>query len=432
MNLPFWNMDNVWVAGATGAQATGQESAHAVWPGRRAIAAWFGAFTIYAGAMVFTGHADGTWAIWACGGYAITTMLLLATRGWLLPFAVAVGGALVAPLFWLILQAPATAEVLVIGRAANQVVKYGTPYLPPSQLTGWKSYNPYLPVMELFGLPRAAGLPGVLGDTRIWVSLTTIVLVAAAFAVASPHRIRDCPRCRARVAGVTVLAIASPVIAFPLAVGVTDPPVIALTCLALALAGRGKMVQAGLALAAACAMKSTAWAAVPVLAIMAWVRYAPRAAARFGATAIGATGLLALLAAPQALATPTGVKAVKQNLIDFPLGLTRHKTPAASPLPGHLIAGLGTAGHYAAMALMVLAVVSFAAWLLLRPPRDARDAAWRLAVGYAVLFVLDPSTRFGYFAYPLALLGWLALTRTISPERTVATPPEQPVLVPAD
>ena len=382
--------------------------------------------------MVFTGHADGTWAIWACGGYAITTMLLLATRGWLLPFAVAVGGALVAPLFWLILQAPATAEVLVIGRAANQVVKYGTPYLPPSQLTGWKSYNPYLPVMELFGLPRAAGLPGVLGDTRIWVSLATIVLIAAAFAVASPHRIRDCSRCRARVAGVTVLAVASPVIAFPLAVGVTDPPVIALTCLALALAGRGKMVQAGLALAAACAMKSTAWAAVPVLAIMAWVLYAPRAAARFGATAIGATGLLALLAAPQALATPTDVKAVKQNLIDFPLGLTRHKTPAASPLPGHLIAGLGTAGHYAAMALMVLAVVSFAAWLLLRPPRDARDAAWRLAVGYAVLFVLDPSTRFGYFAYPLALLGWLALTKTNSPERTVVPPPDQPVLVPAD
>jgi hypothetical protein len=382
--------------------------------------------------MVFTGHADGTWAIWACGGYAITTMLLLATRGWLLPFAVAIGGALIAPLFWLILQAPATAEVLVIGRAADHVVKYGTPYLPPAQLTGWKSYNPYLPVMELFGLPRAAGLGGVLGDTRIWVTITTIALVAAAFTVASPHRLRDCPHCRARIAGVTALAVASPLIAFPLTVGVTDPPVIALTCLSLALADRGKLVRAGLALAAACAMKSTAWAAVPVLAIMAWVRYAPRAAARFSATAIGATGILALLAAPQALATPIDVKAVKQNLIDFPLGLTKHKTPAASPLPGHLIADLGAVGHWTAVALMVLAGVAFAAWILLRPPRDARDAAWRLAVGYAVLFILDPSTRFGYFAYPLALLGWLALTKTQSSERTVATPPEEPVLVPAD
>ncbi|HEX4291175.1 MAG TPA: hypothetical protein VH021_19780, partial [Trebonia sp.] len=35
---------------------------------------------------------------------------------------------------------------------------------------------------------------------------------------------------------------------------------------------------------------------------------------------------------------------------------------------------------------------------------------FRLAVGYAALFTLDPSTRFGYYAYPLALLGWLALT----------------------
>jgi hypothetical protein len=81
------------------------------------------------------------------------------------------------------------------------------------------------------------------------------------------------------------------------------------------------------------------------------------------------------------------------------------------------------------VALMVLAAVAFTAWLLLRPPRDARAVAWRLAVGYAVMFVLDPSTRFGYFAYPLALLGWLALTKPDSPERTVA-PPQGPLLAP--
>jgi len=114
------------------------------------------------------------------------------------------------------------------------------------------------------------------------------------------------------------------------------------------------------------------------------------------------------------MATPD---AVKQNLIAFPLGLTKHKTPAASPLPGHLIAGLGSVGHYTAMALMVLAAVAFAAWILLRPPRDARDAAWRLVVGYTVMFALDPATRFGYFAYPLGLLGWLALTKIHHPER---------------
>ena len=42
------------------------------------LTAWFGAFTVYAGATIFTRHADGTWAAWACGGYAVTTILLLA------------------------------------------------------------------------------------------------------------------------------------------------------------------------------------------------------------------------------------------------------------------------------------------------------------------------------------------------------------------
>lgn len=420
-------MDTGCVARGNGAQTAEPEAEHAVWPGRRLVAAAFGAFTVYAGAMVFTGHADGTWAVWAFGGYAIATMLLLATRSWLLPLAVALGGALVAPLIWLLTRTAATAEVVVIGRAAGHVLKYGTPYLPPGQLTDWKHYNPYLPLMDVFGLPRAVGISGVLGDTRIWISVATVILVGAAFAVAAPHRLRDCQRCRGRVIGVTALAVASPVVAFPLALGVTDPPVIALTCLALAWASRAKLVRAGLVLAVACAMKTTAWAVVPVLGIMAWVQYAPRAAARFGSTAIAATGILSLLAAPEAMATPDDVKAVKQNLIYYPLGLTQHKTPAASPLPGHLIAGLGTVGHYTAVVLMVLAAAAFTAWILLRPPRDARAVAWRLAVGYAVMFVLDPSTRFGYFAYPLALLGWLALTTTNSPERTQA-PPQGPFL----
>jgi len=67
--------------------------------------------------------------------------------------------------------------------------------------------------------------------------------------------------------------------------------------------------------------------------------------------------------------------------------------------------------------------VAFAAWILRRPPRDARDAAVRLAVGYAVLFTLDPSTRFGYYTYPLALIGWLVLTprESDSPERAWLT-----------
>jgi Glycosyltransferase family 87 len=379
-------------------------------PSRRAMTGWFAAFTVYAGVTIVTRHADGTWAAWACGGYAVTTILLLVTRSWVVPLAAAVGGALIAPLLWLITNAAPTGEVVVISQSANYLLRHGTPYLPQSLLVSWTSYNPYLPFMEIFGLPHAAGLTGVLGDPRIWTTLVTIVALAVAFTVVAPHRFRYCRQCRGRVAWLSTVAIVSPVIAFPLSVGVTDPPVIALTCLTLALAYRGKLVQAGLVLAMACAMKTTAWAVIPVLAVMAWVRYSPRVAALFTGSAIGLTVILAAVGAPAALATPDAVNAVKQNLIDYPLGTTKYKTPAQSPLPGHLIAELGQAGHTAAVALMVIAVVAFAAWLLLRPPRDVRDAAIRLAVGYAVLFTLDPSTRFGYYAYPLALLGWLALT----------------------
>jgi phosphatidylinositol alpha-1,6-mannosyltransferase len=320
---------------------------------------------------------------------------------------------------WLVTQQPATAEVVVIGRSAKHLLKYGTPYLPPSQLSDWKAYNPYLPVMELFGLPRSAGLTGVLGDPRIWLTVATAVLLAAAFAIVRPHRLRDCAECRKHTATLTVIALASPVFGFPLALGITDPPVIALLYLALACAYRAKWVRAGLVLAVACAMKSTAWAAVPVLAVLAWVRYAPRSAARFTVTTVAATGLLSLLAAPEAMAQPA---AVMQNTVDFPLGLTRHKTPAESPLPGHLMATLGPAGHMTAVMLMAVAAAAFAAWLLLRPPRTALVAGWRLAVGYAVVFVLDPASRFGYFVYPLGLLGWVAFT-ALSSERIVAALP---------
>jgi phosphatidylinositol alpha-1,6-mannosyltransferase len=385
-------------------------------PGRRAITVWFAIFTVYAGAEIFTRHADGTWGAWACGGYAVTTLLLLVTRNWLAPLAAAIAGAFLAPLVWMIVKVPdtSTAEVVVINRSADYLVRHGTPYLPASLITDWQHYNPYLPLMELFGLPRKAGFPGLLGDPRIWTSLVTVAALTAAFALmasgAGPDR-------RRQVAVLAAISVSSPLVAFPLTVGTTDPPIIALTCLALALAARRRFLRAALVLAVACAMKSTAWAVVPVLAVMAWARASHRVAVKFTGTVVGAAVLLGLAAAPNALATPD---AIRQNLIDYPLGTSKFKTVAASPLPGHLISQLGHGGHLTVDALLLLAVIAFAAWLLARPPRDARDATVRLIVLYAVLFTLAPSTRYGYYAYPLALVGWLALTR--SPTDSKAQP----------
>jgi phosphatidylinositol alpha-1,6-mannosyltransferase len=397
------------------------------------VAAWFGGFTIYAGAVAaFTGHEDRAWAVFAFGCYALAAILLRFGRSWWPGLVTAVAGSLVAPFVWLATQERDTAEVTVIGRAAGHVLKFGTPYLPTSQLQDWTSYNPYLPVMEVFGLPRSAGLHGVIGDPRVWTSLATMALLAIAFAVMSPHALRGCGSCRAHVARLTAIAVASPVIAFPLALGITDPPVIALTCLALACTARGWLGRASLAVAVACAMKYTAWPVVPVFAVMLWVRFKPRAAAAFTGTAIGSAALLAALAAPDAMAEPGSLV---QNTVAFPLGLTNHKTPAASPLPGHLLSELGPAGHLTVIIVMALAALAFAAWTLLRPPATHQAVAWRLAVGYAGMFVLAPATRFGYFAYPLCLLGWLALTNFkpgLLPERvTPALPLQRPSGSPA-
>jgi hypothetical protein len=378
---------------------------------RRALIA-NGAFAIYATALaVDTGHADRTWAIWAAAGYGATTVILWLIRHknvpLIFPLLVSLAGALAAPVTWLATRVAPTAEVKVISQSAALLLQHGTPYLPPGQLDSWLSYNPYLPVMAVFGLPKALGAHGLFADPRVWLTAVSIALIFAAFSIAAPHR--HCDGCRYGVLLSTVFIAASPVIAFPLAVGITDPPVIALMFVTLALIARPSgLIKAAAALGVACAMKATAWPAVPVFTAMLAARDGVRKAWRFAAATIVIAGVLAVLFAPEGLANPYSFL---QNTVLFPLGLTKHKTPAASPLPGHLLADTGMAGHWAAVGLLVAAGVAFVVWLIARPPRDARAAAWRLAIGLTAMFTLAPATRWGYFVYPIALVGWLLLTR---------------------
>ena len=395
-------------------QVEGREPtpAHQHWLSRRRLLIANGAFAIYATVLaVVTGNADRTWAIWAAAGYGVTTVIFWLTRHknvpLILPLLVALAGALAAPVTWLVTRVAPTAEVKVISQSAVLLLQHGTPYLPAGQLESWLSYNPYLPVMALFGMPRALGATGLFGDPRVWLTAVSIVLIFAAFSVAAPHR--HCDDCRHGVLLSTVFIAASPVIAFPLAVGITDPPVIALMFLTLALIAKpsGLMRAAG-ALGVAAAMKATAWPALPVFTAMLAARDGVRKAWRFAAATIVVAFGLSVLLAPLGLANPY---TFLQNTVLFPLGLTKHKTPAASPLPGHLLADTGMAGHWAAVGLLVAAGVAFVVWLIVRPPRDTRAAAWRLAIGLTVMFTLAPATRWGYFVYPIGLVGWLLLTR---------------------
>jgi hypothetical protein len=376
----------------------------------RALAITFAVFAVFAGLVaIVSGGNDGSWGAWAVGGYAATAIAVWRWPDSLAALAPAFLLGLVAPVVWLaVVRAPITPDVETVTRSAILLVHHGSPYLPKSQLVSWTSYTPYLPAMTAFGLPKAAGLPGLLGDPRPWLTLASVVVFAVAFALDMPHRVTRCAPCRGSAVRYAVLAVASPLVALSLAVGITDPPVLALMCLAFALtARRPQPVLAGVTIGVACAMKSIAWPAVPVIAAMLASRDGAREAVRFCITSVVTAGVLVVAMAPALLVRASGFI---DNTVLFPLGATRQHTPAASPLPGHLLAATGSAGHIAAIVLLAVVALAVAASLVVRPPADTRAATWRLAIGLALFFALAPDARFGYFAYPGALLGWLLIT----------------------
>jgi Glycosyltransferase family 87 len=364
-------------------------------------------FAAYAAAVALlaTGQ-DALWAAWAVPAYAVAAVALPRARTWGVAMLTA-AFAVAAPLLLLLAQGgELAAGMAVIERSAVLLVRDGTPYLPSWQLSSWLAYNPYLPAMALFGLPSAAGLRGAPGDPRVWLVLVTVAALGAAFATLVPHSVRACPDCRRDLLRYTAFAVACPVMALNLAVTTTDPPVLALMLLALGLIARPqRWAASAVALGLACAMKPTAWLAIPVLAVMLRSRDGTRQAIRYSATALA---IIVAVTLPAVIASPV---AMIQNTVLFPLGLTRHLTPAQSLMPGDLLARTGSAGHVLAAGLLIVAGLAIAVSLAVRPPRDLRAATWRLALGLALMFALGPAERFGYFIYPLGLAGWLVLTR---------------------
>lgn len=397
----------------------------------------YAVFCAYASAAAaVSGGRDRLWAIWAACGYAAALAVLWlwrGRRGLIAAVGVSVALAVLAPLLWLSVGYPLEDGMNVIDRAASLLLHHGSPYLPAAQVTGWIFYNPYLPVMTLFGLPHVAGLGVLAGNAGVWIAIGTVIPLAAAFWIAMARGGGRTWRQDALLA--TGVAVASPVIGLNLAVITTDPPVLALILLALALATRPAATQpgspqpgnagpaaaisaratgalgAGIAIGAACDLKSTAWLTVPVLFAMFAARDGTRAAWRFAASAAVTVFVLIAALAPAALTSLAAANALIRDSVLFPLGLTRYKTPAESLLPGHLLTALGTAGHVISVGLLLAAVLGIAVSLVVRPPRDVPAAAWRLAIGLSLMFLLGPQVRFGYFLYPLGLIGYLALTQ---------------------
>ena len=362
------------------------------------------ACALFAGGVSLFSHDSlhRLWGLSAACAYAVAALAVLAarsrgTRGVDVALGVMLCGAILFPLLWMVAHGNGEPEVGVVARSATTLIKDGTPYRSSQALattTNPNQYNPYLPLMAAFGVPQALFGHSLLTDPRIWFGAVFGVVFAFALRIAGA---RDSLRW-------ALLLTASPIIAFELCVGGTDVPMVAFMCLGFAFLWRrhgAYPVTAGLALGIASSMKATAWPALVVAFALLYVRDGQRAAWRFIAVALS---VVIVIVGPFAVLRPGSLV---KNTILFPLGLASVKSQAASPLLGHVLAQTGRLGHTIVVILLIGSGLAIAVSLVVRPPRDVPAATIRLVLGLSAMFVLAPSTRFGYFIYPAAMVLWL-------------------------
>lgn len=367
---------------------------------RRWLAGIFAVSTLWAIlVLVFSHeHVHRLWGDMAAVGYGLALLIILVVRhSRSADLALVVGflGGLIVPLGYLCARSLWQPEVAVVASSGWSLVHHGTPYPDMAVLAGTQNvnaFNPYLPVMALFGVPRAFFNLGLLTDPRFWFGVVFLVVFWLALRQGGA---RDAVRW-------TMLVAATPVIAFELAVGGTDVPMVAFLCLGFAYLWVRKPALAGLALGIGASMKATAWPALLVAVALLAVRDGKRAVGAFALTAIG---VVAVCVGPFVVSHP---KTIWVNTIKFPLGLAGIRSAAASPLPGHIIAQEWPhTGHAIVVTLLALAGLAVAGLLVFRPPRSVPRAVTLLAAAMTLMFVLAPSTRFGYFIYPGALAIWV-------------------------
>ena len=274
-------------------------------------------------AVFSTDHVHQIWGDMAAVGYGlalVTVLVLRHARTADIALSLSFVGGLIVPLGWLAAKGLEQPEVWVVARSGMTLIHQGTPYADAAVLAGTQdpnAYNPYLPVMALFGLPRAFFDLGLLTDPRIWFGAVFLLIFWLALREGGA---RDPGRW-------AILVGASPVIAFELAVGGTDVPMVAFLCLGFAYLWARKPVLAGLALGIGASMKATAWPALLVAVALLAVREGKRAVSTFALTAIG---VVAVCVGPFVVGHP---KALVENTIVFPLGLASVQSAASEPAP---------------------------------------------------------------------------------------------------
>ncbi len=312
-------------------------------------------------------------------------------------------------------------EVAVVERSGVAFINGRDPYrfIKPHQKVSvpagepsYDVYNPYLPLMSLFGGPRSTDAPPRLTDARVAFSVFTILIVVIAMAL-----------CRGPT-GPRVLALQSmtvlPTAALPLATGGDDLPVAALLLLGLVLLQRRRPLWAGVALGVAASMKITAWPLAALAFLVARDRNGERGRRPSLAVVAGIVGVMI----PAVLPTATeNLPAFIENVVRFPLGLAGVSSPAASPLIGHLVVSLFPGIHRVFTAIVALVGVLVLGYVLVKR-RPTSPAALARLVGWimTVAILLAPATRVGYLLYPVDFFVWAWLLRG---EDTVDPPPER-------
>jgi hypothetical protein len=298
-------------------------------------------------------------------------------------------------------------EVTNIERGGQEVAKGKDPYHAVTNEHGKVVYHapglstvnaflPYLPLMTVFGIPSAKKHDIVLTDARIFFSLATLLVTGAALWLCPADR-------RRKMRALQVLAIL-PTAALPLATGGDDMPVAAFLLLAMVLAQRRQPFVSGVVLGIVSAMKFTAW---PLAGLALFAARGRNGVRRPGLMFLGMLVVAGPVVVPFALRGPW---AFFDNVILFPLGLSGVNSPAASPLPGHLLVSAFPFLHRALPLTVGLLGGAVLAWhLYRRPPVTTTQVCTLGGVVMGVITLLAPATRIGYLLYPINFFVWAYL-----------------------
>ena len=254
-------------------------------------------------------------------------------------------------------------------------------------------FFPYLPGMAVFGIGSALiHAPSALGDPRIGFMLITLIATGLAIALRPKYD-------RSPMLAFQAMAIL-PTAALPLVTGGDDIPVVALMALGVVLLSRQRWGWSGIVLGIAAIMKFTAWPLVIIAVCVLAVRNGWRPAVKF---ALPALTIMTWTIGDQVI---RNLSALINNVIKFPAGIASLASPAASPLPGHILAGIFKEYPEVAFIFGLAVGIGTLVWIVYKTPRVSTGALWLSALVLSIAILIAPATRVGYLLYPIDLAAW--------------------------